>query len=146
MAIPRYQKDLFGDIAPNLATDLDIILQKLVGAGRLSKGDKQGRKYKKFSIPANGMQLDMFLATPDNWGIIFAIRTGSGVFSKQLVTPRRMGGLLHDDYSVAKGHLWQNGVIVPTHQEQDVFSLLSCGWVYPCDREAVLNEHSKKGN
>lgn len=135
VAIPRFQADIFREDLGGEPTELDLILERLVRQGRLGKG-KGGLKYKQFGIPAKeGLMLDLFLPRLDNWGIIYAIRTGSAAFSRRLVTRQYAGGLLPDDYLVSGGMLWSQGRAIPTPTEKTVFDLLKGGWVEPGDRE-----------
>lgn len=54
---------------------------------------KKGDRYRAFSwptgTPGKPVQVDLFTATVDNWGLIYLIRTGSGDFSKHVVTTLR---------------------------------------------------------
>lgn len=134
VAIPRFQVDLFREDLAGEPTELDLILGRLTRQRRLEPV-KNGLKYKQFAIPAiSGLMLDLFLPRLDNWGIIYAIRTGSAAFSKRLVTQQAKGGLLPDDYLVTDGMLWHQGQVIPTPIEQTLFDLLPCGWVEPKER------------
>lgn len=43
-----------------------------------------------------GVKHELFIATPENWGLILAIRTGSADFSRELVTALRPRGFKAD--------------------------------------------------
>jgi len=73
--------------------------------------------------------LDLFLATPENWGLILLIRTGSWAFSRALVTHSRRAG-----YPCEDGYLRHDGKLVETPEEEDVFDLLGLEWVEPQQR------------
>jgi hypothetical protein len=46
-------------------------------AHRFTKGDRAGGRYYQLIRPMHaGMQLDLFLAQPDNWGLTLLVRTG----------------------------------------------------------------------
>ena len=94
VCIPRYQVDMFGVVAYEQPSYLDAILSGLVAEGRLLPGKKNGKKFKQFIIPhaVSGITLDLFITTPERWGVIFAIRTGPASFSKRLVTQQVKGG------------------------------------------------------
>ena len=47
------------------------------------KGEPTG-KYTQRILP-EGIKLDIFIANPDNWGLIFAGRTGSATFSHKVL-------------------------------------------------------------
>ena len=78
------------------------------------------------------VKLDLFFASPDNWGLIFAIRTGSADFSHKVLARgwRRMGytskgGMLHSP-------LFDSPAI---REEEDLFRLIQMPWVPPEKRE-----------
>lgn len=90
------------------------------------KGDGLG-KYIQFLLPEN-IKLDMFTATPRNWGYILAIRTGSAYFSHNTLAKgwRRAGykgngGMLEDEY----------GNEVEVKEEIDLFHLIGLPFVKP---------------
>ena len=127
--------DLFGDVTSVQMDGFENKLSDLVKEGRLLPPTKNGDKFKQFGIPAvKGLMLDLFIATPDNWGIILAIRTGSTDFSRRLVTQRNKGGLLPDEYRVSDGKLWRGTKAIPTPTEEGVFDLIG-GWIDPTDRK-----------
>ena len=133
VCIPRYQVDMFGAVAYGQPSYLDAILSGLVAEGRLLPGKKNGKKFKQFIIPhavSGSITLDLFITTPDRWGVIFVIRTGPVSFSKRLVTKQVNGGLLPDDCFVNDGRVWQNGGALDTPEEVDVLALAG-GWVEP---------------
>lgn len=90
---------------------------------------KRDGKYWRGLLP-DGIKLDLFLCTPENWGIVFLIRTGSAAFTKELVThgqqigKRALGGFLRRGTS-------EESPIIPTPEERDVFCELSLAWVAP---------------
>lgn len=146
VAIPKqyevYQKGLFKEDnkVRKAKTSLDVLLDELVVIEkRLLKGEEQGNRHKNFIIPSNKMSLDLYLATPDNWGYILALRTGSALFNQRMVT-RNEGendtyGLLDPRYYVKDEYVWNDqDVIVPVLYEPDFFKLLRCGWICPWDR------------
>lgn len=99
---------------------------------------REGDKYIKFMLPMQGslrMPVDLFLTTPEQWGIIHIIRTGSSDFSHRLVTSKLAGGWMPFGMQCADGWLWKNGEKLITREEEDVFRLLGVEWVAPKDRE-----------
>jgi len=94
------------------------------------KGSPLG-KYCQRLLP-EGVKLDLFIATPINWGLIFAIRTGSAEFSRYLATTWVQkgyygeGGMLHSK---------NDGEQIPIRSESDLFSLLDINFVSPEERE-----------
>lgn len=149
------QESLFGDSVVQkqernlLWTELD----RWVPEYRL-KGDL----YRSFSWPlrrdgetTDHINVDLFTATKDNWGLIFLIRTGSGNFSQHVVSRlaqwRRPSfqGFCRDATGVPptemKGLIpgWPDKVktalpVIPTPEEGDVFRLACMGIVPPTER------------
>jgi DNA polymerase beta thumb len=80
---------------------------------------------------AAGIKLDLFIADPTNFGLILAIRTGSGEFTTALVTRAKEVGLPSVD-----GYLTRGGERVVTPEEEDVFELLGLEWTDPALRHS----------
>jgi DNA polymerase/3'-5' exonuclease PolX len=79
-----------------------------------------------------GCQIDMFIAKPDNWGIIFLVRTGSAAFSTHVLSAWKKvtgGGYSKDGYLYNK-----ENEIVYTYEEEDVFKLCKMDFVEPENR------------
>jgi DNA polymerase (family 10) len=94
------------------------------------KGKPEG-KYTQRRLP-DGIMLDLFMADAENWGLIFAIRTGSWEFSRDLLGDecKRKG------YQSKDGRLrTRDGTIIPVREEHDLFALLGIPWVNPEARE-----------
>lgn len=82
------------------------------------------------------IKLDLFLTTPDQFGLIFLIRTGPAEFSHRFVMKQYQGGLLPNDYRVEDGHLkLVTGQIMPTPDEETVFRLAGMEYIEPEDRQ-----------
>ena len=128
---------------------LDPILQEMVASATLHR-IKNGEKYKQFIIMegvAAGCKLDLFLAEPSTWGVIFTIRTGPAEFSHRMVTQRWKGGTLPDELAFKDGRIWQgvqwNGAtaifteaeMLDTPTEAEVFRVCEMKWVEPKDRK-----------
>lgn len=132
VAIPSRQSDLLGQPLGSL---LDPILKACVSAGRLREPTKNGDRYKRFEfVKATGFCLDLFLVRVETWAVQFAIRTGPADYSKRLVTPQRLGGLLPDNCRVRDGRVWrQDGagpsVPLPFLEEDEFLDL--CGGAVP---------------
>lgn len=134
VCVPKPTLDLFGDPAGSL---LDLILADLVIAKRLIRGDKNGDKYKTFFVPSvEGLKLDLFITTPECWGVNFTIRTGSAEFSHKLVTQKWMGGHLPSNLLVAGARVWETdkSKVYDTPEEGDLFDLIGLAWIEPVDR------------
>lgn len=101
-----------------------------VNAWEKVKGEPLG-KYTQRVLPS-GMTLDLFMATPENWGVIFAIRTGSAEFSHRRLAARwaQLG------YKCEGGILvHRDGMRVAVREERELFDLLGIPWVDPAERE-----------
>lgn len=87
-------------------------------------------KYTQRILP-EGIKLDLFFAEPDNWGLIYSIRTGSAFFShKRLATEWTFLG-----YKSVGGYLYKDGERIAVREEKDLFKLLHIPYVEPEDRE-----------
>ena len=86
-------------------------------------------KYTQRILP-EGVKLDLFFATPENWGLIFAIRTGSADFSHHVLARR----WVKFGYKSVDGMLTRNGETFPVKEEIDLFNLLGLDWVEPKNR------------
>jgi DNA polymerase/3'-5' exonuclease PolX len=87
-------------------------------------------KYTRRELP-DGIELDLFFATLDNWGLIYAIRTGSADYSHHVLAHgwsvrgfKSIEGVLHNSL----------GRPVVTPEEEDVFQLAGVAWVPPEER------------
>lgn len=89
---------------------------------------KPDGKYWRGLLPS-GAKLDLFLTTPEGWGIILLIRTGSAEFSQAVVTHAKRIGR-----PVENGRLTIGGVPVQTREESDVFETLGLRYVEPRNR------------
>lgn len=102
-----------------------------------------GANYRKFTLTTKKgayHKIDLFMCSPENWGVIFLIRTGSADFSKWCVTPQSKGGALPDCYRVAGGNLWRRGeteasdIILECREEEDYFNLCGVRYFAPYER------------
>jgi len=146
----RRQKEVVGDIEiVAVSTQRDLLLSLLSDVGQHIKpgvpgvvpwSPKPAAKYLRVRL-AEGMNLDLFMASPENWGGLFLMRTGSGagpdgnsfngftpgIFSrwKKLSGGGRMTDCMP---TMPTGEqLW-----IP--EEQDFFDLLEMDFVPPQER------------
>ena len=86
-------------------------------------------KYTQRILP-EGIKLDLFFAAPENWGLIFAIRTGSAEYSHRVLASRwvRFG------YKSENGMLTRYGKKYTIKEEKDLFKMLNLDWVEPTER------------
>ena len=103
--------------------------------GERVKGQPDG-KYVQFLLYEEfaglpGVKLDLFVFTPENWGLNFTIRTGNSDFSHALLA--RANGLGYHS-SGARLVRDSDNHVMETPEEIDVFNLLRLAWVEPKDR------------
>ena len=125
VAIPKcFPADLFGG-----KTLRDPSFVALVQRWPALKGSAHG-KYTQRWIKKEGINLDLFMAVPDNWGAILLIRTGNSAFSKYFV-----GSLLPSKgYKQKDGFAMKNDAIISVPEESDMFRLAGVPWVEPTER------------
>lgn len=131
VAIPKPSVDLFG----NKTYNPDIVYQAI--QDRMEKPlpfEKQGQFYARFKFC--GMDTDLFITTPEKWGCIFLIRTGSADFSRRIMTRKWQGGYCPDNIFFKDGRMWRTGSTDPldTPEETDVFYQLGMDWIHPGNR------------
>lgn len=96
--------------------------------GSIDVGRRDGAAYK--ALEFQGLPVDLFIVRdPDQWGTIFALRTGPGDWNTRLVTDckrflRRVEG----------GNVYRAGQRVPCPEERDFFDAIGQAWVEPRDR------------
>jgi DNA polymerase (family 10) len=92
-------------------------------------------KYTQRTLP-DGIALDLFFATHDNWGLIFAIRTGSADYSHRVLAC----GWVSNGYKSADGMLTRDGIAIPVREERDLFRMAGVPWSEPESRS--LGSHN----
>ena len=85
---------------------------------------RNGPKYKRVIHVESSAVVELFRADADNWGAIFAIRTGPAEFSKALVSHGWHGGVMPATMKMQDGHLWRDGQRVATPTEESFFEAL----------------------
>jgi DNA polymerase/3'-5' exonuclease PolX len=78
--------------------------------------------------------VDLFLVTPETWGMQYIIRTGDADFSRLMVTPRFHNGLCPNHLHVGYGRLHHGDTVLETPEERDVFALYGLPYVEPAER------------
>ena len=135
VCVPKLRLDLLGE--PRGASYLDEALSELVKSGKLTVL-RDGARYKQFSVKTrNGkdVYIDIFITTPDRWGVIYLIRTGSAEFSHKFVTPKHQGGYMPVGMHIHDGRLYRNGQVLDTPEEFDVFREVGMRYIEPSKRE-----------
>ena len=87
-------------------------------------------KYTQRILPS-GMKLDLFFAKEDNWGLIYAIRTGSAAYSYKVLAT----GWVKNGYKSKGGYLYRGVKKVPVYSERSLFTKARVNYVEPEERE-----------
>jgi len=137
VAIPKPTWDLFGNRKWDTQTIVNRVYDLYQQALLLLSSEgpmftKQGEWYAQFT--AFGMKVDLFMTTPEKWGCIYMIRTGSADFSKRMMTKKSRGGECPDHLYFKDGRLWEGEYSLETPEEDDVFRLLGVNWLDPVGR------------
>jgi DNA polymerase/3'-5' exonuclease PolX len=77
------------------------------------------------------VKLDLFLTTPDKWGVIFLLRTGSKDFNTALIAHLNTSTLMR----IRDGRIMDRGQALDTPEEKDIFEAAGLEWVEPEDRK-----------
>jgi DNA polymerase/3'-5' exonuclease PolX len=102
---------------------------RAVNAWPAVKGSPSGR-YTQRILPTGGVRLDLFMCRAENWGNIFAIRTGSAEFSYHVLA----AGWVRAGYTSRDGMLHRGAEAVPCLEEVDCFRMAGVAWVDPAQR------------
>lgn len=130
VAIPKtiFTPNLFGEMLPS-GYETELAVEKLIQSGAVV--NRGADKYKSIALP-QGINLDLFLVLPPaQWGVIFMIRTGSGDYSKHMVTPKNKGGALPSYYRIHDGAVWQGEKLIPMDDEQDFYRICQIDYIEP---------------
>lgn len=87
-------------------------------------------KYTQRSLP-EGINLDLFIATPENFGYILMLRTGSSDWNQRVMLPRLKG----NGYKAHEGNIWYKGEVVNVPGESDMFKIMGLEFIKPEDRK-----------
>lgn len=86
-------------------------------------------KYTQRVLP-EGINLDLFIARPENWGLILAIRTGSAEFSRHMLA----SGWVRAGYCSFCGMIRKGEQAIPIREERELFDLIGLPWSEPWER------------
>lgn len=100
-------------------------------------GDPWKGRYIKFNLPS-GVQVDLFITTPEQWGYIFFIRTGSADFTTMLKTRGAQLGIRGVD-----GWPVRNGITLHFREESEWFEAIGMRTPPPSEREMTVDGISK---
>ena len=134
VAVPKIETVPDGLFDWGLANRLTERVDALITDGLLANhptDPKRGDRYSKLIEPTSGLQLDLFSATADTFGLIYLIRTGPADYSHRFVTDLR-----RRDLHVAGGQLHRGSLgcgsyvceVIPTPEETSVYR--AAGWKF----------------
>jgi DNA polymerase (family 10) len=83
-------------------------------------------KYTQRILP-EGIKLDLFIAEEENWGSVFAIRTGSADYSHKVLA----NGWVRQGFRSDGGYLFRDGERYEVREEKDLFRLIGIPYVEP---------------
>ena len=86
-------------------------------------------KYTQRLLP-EGIYLDLFMARAENWGLIYAIRTGSAEYSHRVLA----SGWVRNGYHSVDGMLIKGFHKIPVREECELFDLIGLPWREPWKR------------
>jgi len=118
----------------------DAVIERLGEAGVLAWDDvvkRRGPLYKRLVHMGSGMVVELFAARAENWGLIWALRTGPGDFNKLLVSHPWQGGAMPVEMRMGGGFLWRNGDRIETPDEESFFREMGLPCWEPWDRSAA---------
>ena len=143
VAIPRFEQVTTG-LFEDVAHQVDMLHAQIAGLigvdqlgsrrvevhrryGSVETQERMGERYK--ALVYRDLPVDLFTATAETWGCIFALRTGPGDWNTKLVTDcqrffRRVDG----------ARVLYLGKPVPTPTEEEFFAALGQPWVDPWER------------
>lgn len=86
-------------------------------------------KYTQRILPS-GINLDLFFADENNWGYIYAMRTGSAEYSHQVLAK----SWVRAGYKGTDGYLVRNGSKCVAREEEDFFRMIGVAYIPPEER------------
>lgn len=123
VCVPKITHDLFGEVRTSswIKARMSEHYDFLVGGEALQKYD------------LGPLHLELYITTPEKWGMIYTIRTGSAEFTHRLVTSKKYGGLMPSYLHCVDGRIARidNGELLDTPEEKDVFKVLGIPWIEP---------------
>ena len=105
---------------------------------------RAGPKYQRLVHLVSGMVVELFAATPENWGYILTLRTGPAEFNKMLVSPPWKGGVKPLDIAFKDGTVYRNGAPLVVPEEHDLFIALRLPLIAP-ERRSPETLHALTG-
>lgn len=114
--------DLFGDTIWMRDSGFLETIRKM----KAVKGDPSGRYTRRIYGDPARIEIDFFICQRDNFGLMYAIRTGPVEFSHYLAKRAHYKGL-----KIQGGMLTQGGRTIPIRDEDELFLKLGMPFVFP---------------
>lgn len=83
-------------------------------------------KYTQRILPS-GIKLDLFFASEENWGLVYALRTGSAEYSHKVLA----SGWVRNGFKSIDGYLFKDNQRYKIREEEDLFRLIGVQYVEP---------------
>ena len=127
VCIPKRDFDMFG--AP---TGVCADFSQAVEKWEKVRGDADGRYTQRILPNTNGFTVDIFMADTDNWGWIFALRTGSAIYAQRIL----LSGLRKVDCFAENGYIYDySNTLSPRKlsiaEESDLYKLMKIEYIAP---------------
>ena len=116
-------KDLFGNESETIHS-FHAVLSEFT----INKGNTRNGKYIQFET--QGINVDLFTASKENFGLTLAVRTGSATFSHTVLAK----GWVKNGYTSKENMLYKNGIAYPVYTEKDLFDLIGIEFIAPENR------------
>lgn len=158
----RRQKQSVKDIEiVSIISNYDDLYQDLSKVGRFIKPSvpqvidwepKVGAKYVRMLLH-DEIKLDLFIATPENWGGILMLRTGSGVDESGSSFNGFSAGILQRWKKISNGGKMSGGKLFTPEgyaplqsEEKHVFDLVGLEWIPPQERisKKIMKKYIKQ--
>ena len=140
LMIPKFEpaaQTLFGGSEEQISSQL-VCVEKLIADGVLQhRLDKNGHKCCGTwmqRVVYQGVPVDFFCCTAEQWGLSMVIRTGPADFSQKMATERSRRGFLPDGFCIRGFRVVDHFHRLETPEEIDVFNAIGMRWIEPRDR------------
>lgn len=133
-----------GTLFPVEGPLMETAIEDLVASNVLvwdTQVKRAGPKYQRLVHRASEMVVELFAATPENWGYILALRTGPADFNQALVSAPWQGGVKPLHIAFADGTVYAHGVPLALPEERDFFHALRLPWIAP-ERRTLETLHT----
>ena len=125
VVVPKEQAggtDLFGDTIWVRDREFINVIRKM----KAIKGEPTGRYTRRIYGDPPRIEIDFFICQRDNFGLMYAIRTGPVEFSHYLTKRAHYKGL-----KIQGGMLTEGGRTIPIRDEDELFLKLGMPFVFP---------------